>query len=689
MLSVLYSTEAFYTNSPISDYGALLERYSLYREGKLSLWQLLLLKQVNHNHFFVFLLGFLDIELFKGSKILLVSATAISNLMVLTIIIWFLKTSNQLRIVEIATLATFVCVQIYTFLGGEIWLYPFQAVLATFRLFLVLSILLFCLSITKEKLRFRILLLGIMGVTTFLASISHGGGILLLPILLFFSVVLKQKKQVFIMIGLLGLLVIYELNSPSLSLGKLSSVQILQNSFQNFSTLIDKFFYVLGYYSGFGEILDKPLLSKLIGLIGIAFYFLLISLSIQEWVRRRAISSVYLFFSIWSLFSLLGAVMSVMTNIGYAETRNAEMTHSYFLASRYTVTISGFWISIVCWFVFAARDSRVRFLNTGLLAVFKPLLVISSLIVWLNGMLWLSVGKPLYRDFISGEAAAKASVLENLNGDESTRLLGLPAGSYEAVGNLIKTQQTYSIGSFAPEEFEILEKIAKSTEVRVGNVQSVEQLGANAYRVRGVVPAGKSNYIRIASRPVPLVDLGGKVVGVAFLEELPHFYYRSAANGSSANGSSNIKTLSFIGYTKVKNPETLRAIFPKKSLSVFQGGVQLLDQLSQDSALGLKVAQTHIGCGFPFYSSKELTLQAENFSDATWLNGIHRGGIGFFTYDRCKIIHLKIGDTLTFNTSGQRKVVKIVNGMVWLDGSSLDPVGDGYPNKIQVKNSTP
>lgn len=44
----------FYTNSFVSDYIAVLSRYSLYKEQGFSLWNFFSSKQANHNHFLVF-----------------------------------------------------------------------------------------------------------------------------------------------------------------------------------------------------------------------------------------------------------------------------------------------------------------------------------------------------------------------------------------------------------------------------------------------------------------------------------------------------------------------------------------------------------------------------------------------------------------------------------------------------------
>lgn len=675
VLSNIYSTQSFYTNSFVSDYETVLGRYLAYQQNKLSLWNFLTIKQANHNHFFIFLLSFLDIKLAHGSKALLFYATAISNLVLLGIIIYCLIRCHQLKNSEKILLTLFSSAQIYSFLGAEIWLYPFQAVLATFRLFLVLSILLFCFSLdgfslSSKEYKVQLLLLSSMIAITFLAAISHGGGIILLPILLIYSVILRKKQHIIILVSLIGLLFFYGLNSPSQ--GQLSSIEIVKRSLQSFGVLIDKSLYVIGYYSGLGGVVVDKVVLKLVGLLGSAVYFLIITVAWRKYRELRSDRStypIYLFFTIWATFSFIGSMMSVMTNIGYAEIRNAPMTHSYFLASRYSVTISGFWISIAVLSVIATKIYDTKFSPIFL----KSFIFFSSLVVWLNGMLMLPTWKLLYQDFINGEVALRASALSHLPADEATRSVGLTLGAYQALEIYVDVQRRNSLGPFAANEAEDFVRIVNSGDVHIGKVEQVEQLTGGFYRVRGILFINPSDYLKISTRPVPLVDKSRNIVGVAIVTPFTHFQYES-----------NAKALSFFGYTKDKNPQTLEAIFPTRSTSFIRSGVRYMDHLSQNAASGLKYEAVRLSCSFHLDGAGSY-IQPEKFSDVNWINGISTHGTGFFTQDVCKTIGLKLGDTLTFSGSGSRKIIRISGEQVWLDGSPLNSVKDGYPNTIKVE----
>ena len=79
-------------------------------------------------------------------------------------------------------------------------------------------------------------------------------------------------------------------------------------------------------------------------------------------------------------------------------------------------------------------------------------------------------------------------------------------------------------------------------------------------------------------------------------------------------------------------------------------------------------------------------FSAFNLSDQNWKNGISLKQNVFFISKRSSVI-LKVGDTLEFPT-GTRNIVKIDKNSkyenIYVDGKKLDPIKDGYPNKIKI-----
>lgn len=91
--------------------------------------------------------------------------------------------------------------------------------------------------------------------------------------------------------------------------------------------------------------------------------------------------------------------------------------------------------------------------------------------------------------------------------------------------------------------------------------------------------------------------------------------------------------------------------------------------------------------------TKDMQTTAFNLTDANWRKGIwiaSKAGM-FFVPDTDEIgKRIARGDTLTFVTSGTRNVVNVGKGSastiaIEVDGGSLDPEGDGYPNQIKYQ----
>gem|GEM_PF-4487047 len=84
--------------------------------------------------------------------------------------------------------------------------------------------------------------------------------------------------------------------------------------------------------------------------------------------------------------------------------------------------------------------------------------------------------------------------------------------------------------------------------------------------------------------------------------------------------------------------------------------------------------------------NKQNEFTAFNLSDQNWKNGISLRSNGFFISKESSI-PVKVGDSLEF-ASGNREVLRIQGNSKYVDifisGEKLDPVKDGYPNKIKL-----
>ena len=85
-------------------------------------------------------------------------------------------------------------------------------------------------------------------------------------------------------------------------------------------------------------------------------------------------------------------------------------------------------------------------------------------------------------------------------------------------------------------------------------------------------------------------------------------------------------------------------------------------------------------------------LRPSSLSDADWRNGVWIGSAdraGFRVTDARNLSRLAPGLRLHFARSGPRTVRAVERDTVWVDGPPLDPEGDGYPHRIEVRRSSP
>lgn len=82
-------------------------------------------------------------------------------------------------------------------------------------------------------------------------------------------------------------------------------------------------------------------------------------------------------------------------------------------------------------------------------------------------------------------------------------------------------------------------------------------------------------------------------------------------------------------------------------------------------------------------------LTATNLTNSQWKNGIaltsKNNLTGLTIDDERTLSELYRGGEIEFAKSGRRRIVDISGDRVWVDGSPLDSLGDGYPNPVIVR----
>jgi hypothetical protein len=342
-----------------SDYEDILFRYDAFAKGAMSFWDFIFIKHGGHNHAFIFFLGLLDIWIDHGKLWLLSWSIIVSNFTVFGIYVYLIRkviTAPGPRFVT----TVFIASQIFTMRGGEIWAVSFQAVVTCFRLFLVLGLWLFCRALLDQKNGFRLLITSLL--ILLLASVSHGSGVIVPPLLLamYAAVYVKsdysyfQKKSIFPILILLLIFMVHEMLYPSNDPGftpvlknvffadNLSFASLLKNvPFSEWARVPRYLALMLGYFFAWNL---RESIQTAMGMVGI-LTFLMIGYKV---LIKRPATPTNLFILSSGLFSLTAAFMSIVFNIGQMQAREiAQGSTLFLLSSRYIFMPTGFWIATI------------------------------------------------------------------------------------------------------------------------------------------------------------------------------------------------------------------------------------------------------------------------------------------------------------------------------------------------------
>ncbi len=433
------------TKLPLSDYVEVLGRYDELMSGKLNIFDFFFLKHVDHNHFFVYLLGLLDIYFNSGRQTLLLYWTIASNSIVF--IYFFIIIRKVVDTFTLAFAATFAASQVFGIHTAEIWAFPFQVVLASFRLFLVLGLSLVCLGLVHPRSNGPVYFAP--GIALLLiAALSHGSGVMIFPLIALVVALMFQRipsglRKYYVLSMIIPLILFLLHNAlypPATSFIKIfTNIPVME--FPNVPVYLS---FLLGYYFLY---LNSEALNIAAGLGGIILllYFCL-NFLIKKGRYYGGIVWWELFFLLWGIFSLGGALLSVLINLGYMDFRGVEhATYTYFLASRYSVTTSGFWLPVVALTLSAVRRRGSRLASASAmsaLAASVTLSVLNSASIrygWQNAWAEQSVT----------EAAIRCDVGPQLEPHDLEQKLYLPKGMYEAGISSLAIQKNYKLGPFA------------------------------------------------------------------------------------------------------------------------------------------------------------------------------------------------------------------------------------------------
>lgn len=418
---------------PMSDYFSVFTRYLDFSEGRMSFFSFVFSKHVDHNHAFAYLLSLIDISVDDGRLRLLHWVQLASHIITYGLMLYAaFKLDLPISIKGVALL--FVSSQIFAVQGSETWVFPFQVVLASFRLFFIVGLFLFCREIVSSHQAQQKVLFGAL-LLLLVAALSHGSGIVIFALIFLLAGIWGDRKVIYISLGFLSIFLLHEIFFPSsTSLTELLSRISIKE--------LSRAPYYLAFLLGNSFVWGAPVgFQVAVGIAGILFWMVLSLYFINN--RNQEQSPYRLFFVALSAFSLAAGELSVLLNLSYMESRgiNAPPPLEYFLASRYLITTSGFWIGVAV--------AGLSCVTSWTQIVLSICLIYSSGVVLLDGKHQRPKWQYLVEKQKMNEVLISTDVWEALPQQTVREMLFLPADFQ--FDKVLQAQKRLGLGPYASE----------------------------------------------------------------------------------------------------------------------------------------------------------------------------------------------------------------------------------------------
>lgn len=431
---------------PTSDYFSVFTRYLDFSEGRMSFLSFVLSKHVDHNHSFVYLLSLIDISVDDGRLRLLHWTEIASHFAVYGLILYAaFKLDMPINIKGVVLL--FISSQVFAIQGAETWVFPFQVVLPSFRLFFIAGLFLFCRAIISHQPPHQKLLHGSL-LLLLVAALSHGSGIVIFALIFMVGSIWGGLKVVYISLGYFAIFILHEIAFPSNTpltelVTRIPIIELCKSPYYLAFLLGNSFAW--GAPAGF---------QVAVGITGILLWMGLLVHFLKN--HNRVLSPYSLFFIALSTFSLAGGGLSILLNLSYMEFRgvNDPPPLEYFLASRYLITTSGFWIGI-------AVVGLVR-VTSGKQIVLSICLICSSAAAVWEGHIQKSFWQNVVEQMKISELVVSNDTWEALPAQTVRQMLLLPTG--HQFDNVLQAQKRLGLGPYASEELNVSRKyVVEST----------------------------------------------------------------------------------------------------------------------------------------------------------------------------------------------------------------------------------
>ncbi len=327
-----------YSIVPFGDYEQVVWRFDRLKLGELSTTKFIFKRQADHPHALVFALSLVDLWVFDGSLIPHLVATVVFNIIV-SVIFLYIIWKTELTNISKAVVSLLAINQVFSLVGSETWLLPFQVTLTGSRAFAVAGLLLLALSLARSNSSSTLAVAGTVLMS--IAVISHGSGQFLILVTLAMVLISRRWIALTVPIFLGALYAIYTRAYPSV--GTLENGSLPNDILGNLWIIIEYTAFLLGHAFAWGLLGEQG--DKFAGAIGIATA---LATTIAYCWRSSKQSPFELFLLSTMAFGGLSALSSVIVNVHYAELRGVtSYTPAYFVAERYYISTAMFWIGLI------------------------------------------------------------------------------------------------------------------------------------------------------------------------------------------------------------------------------------------------------------------------------------------------------------------------------------------------------
>lgn len=314
------------------DYEQIFRRATQLKHHEISAYDFVFRRQIDHPHFLVFALAYVDTFALGGYGYLLYGAMAAFSAVALLVLV----TSARSSVPDSHAQSALIGVGIFLLFGPQnvgVLSLPFQVTLIGTASLVFAGSYLLTSSGSLPRTIAATVALGV-GV------ISHGAGVLSLPILAAYGLFKRQPRYLIVAAILAGEFALYSASypaTPQIGMGALFLKAV--HAPLDWIAIPLYIAYLLG--RGITQAHLGPVTDVLVGTVGLVMFAAIL----LRTTRKPKAGDHWL---LMATFGLVACAISVTLNIAYSDLRHPTSGLSYYFADRYLPWIAFFWLGTLC-----------------------------------------------------------------------------------------------------------------------------------------------------------------------------------------------------------------------------------------------------------------------------------------------------------------------------------------------------